>query len=353
MRLCRLHLLLVVVAVLDTSCWITAGSNPSSDSKQNQQAKEDAKTPIAIVNGAEIPKAVFDKAYTQAVARYTQTGQSIKPALAERLKDSIVQWLVDQQIVREQANKLGLQVSTEELQRHWAEHKKRYGPRASFEIFLRQAKSTEEEIKNSFANNLLREKLFRHISAKVRIEQAEIEQYYDANRSSYNQEESVHVAHILIRIPKDISSRERKRRFKLARRVASKAQKRPETFDKLAKDFSEDETTKNRGGDFGPFKRGQMIAAFERVAFEMKPNTISGVVESPYGFHIIKKIAHHRARSKTLKDVRDQIEQTLLSRERNQAVKDTFRRWKQESNVQIFIRGDQSVINSTYDTKNL
>ena len=346
MRLRGLHLLYLTVCLgLNSSCWLLDTSPKSDGSKANPPSD----AAVAIVNDVEISRAAFDAAYAQAVARYTQTSQPIKPALAERLKDSIVEWLVDQQIVQQQANRLGIEVSDDELEQHWQDHKKRYGPPAAFKIFLNQAQSTEADIKASFGSNLLREKLFRHISAKVTIDDSEIERYYEANRASYNQDETVHAAHILIRLPNDVSPKERKRRYRLARKIAIRAKKNPKDFDKLAKEYSEDETTKNRGGDFGPFKRGQMIVEFERAAFEMKTNAISGVVESAYGYHIIKKIAHNRARSKTLKDVRKQIAKTITTKKRNQAVRDTFRRWKHESNIKILLQGDKTVINSVYD----
>ena len=91
-------------------------------------------------------------------------------------------------------------------------------------------------------------------------------------------------------------------------------------FSALASRYSDDAGTKSRGGDLGFFRRGRMEPAFEEVAFALKPGEVSGLVETSYGYHIIKVEARRDAAVKPLSEVRPMIEKTLTLDKKREAV---------------------------------
>src|SRR4029077_10896593 len=140
------------------------------------------------------------------------------------------------------------------------------------------------------------------------ISQDQIRNYYDQHIDSYQLPERAHVAHILFKtVGKTDAETEEIR--KKAEDVLKKA-KGGANFADLAKQYSED-TTKDQGGDLNWIVRGQTVPEFEKGAFSLPKNTISDLVKTQYGFHIIKVLDRETARTQTLEEVRAAILQDL------------------------------------------
>lgn len=142
----------------------------------------------------------------------------------------------------------------------------------------------------------------------------------DALRAAYQQQidryripERVHVQHILFmtvgKTDAEIAEIEKK-----AREVLAQA-RRGIDFASLARQYSEDPGTKDKGGDLGWIVRGQTVPEFEKVAFGLSPGTISDLVRTPYGFHIIKVLAHEPAHTESFEQVRGQLEKELVDQQ--------------------------------------
>jgi len=86
----------------------------------------------------------------------------------------------------------------------------------------------------------------------------------------------------------------------------------------LARDFSDDKASAVNGGDLGSFTRGTMVPAFEQAVFNLKPGEISNLVESQFGYHIIKLIAYHEAQVRPLAEVSDEIKHALRAEKARQ-----------------------------------
>ena len=143
---------------------------------------------------------------------------------------------------------------------------------------------------------------------RANISQDQIRSYYDQHLESYNLPERAHVAHILFKtVGKTDAEAEEIR--KKAEDVLKKA-KGGANFADLAKQNSED-TTKDKGGDLDWIVRGQTVPEFEKAAFSLPAGSVSDVVKTQYGFHIIKVIDHQNARTQTLDQVFPQILGTL------------------------------------------
>jgi peptidyl-prolyl cis-trans isomerase D len=144
---------------------------------------------------------------------------------------------------------------------------------------------------------------------QVEISETEIQSYYEYNLDSYKLPEEVKARHILFRVSRDAAADEEKKVKAKAEAVLEQARKGRD-FAELAKEHSEG-PTKSKGGDLGWFSRGKMVKPFEEAVFEMQKGDISDLVRTSFGFHIIKLEDIREARTKSLKEVHDQIRKNL------------------------------------------
>jgi peptidyl-prolyl cis-trans isomerase D len=146
------------------------------------------------------------------------------------------------------------------------------------------------------------------LRAKVTVTGQQIERSYNDNIQQYSTPEQVRASHILIKSTGKAEDDEAAK--KKAEELLAKV-KAGGDFADLAKKNSQDEGSAAKGGDLDFFPRGQMVAEFDKVAFALPPGQISDLVKSQFGYHIIKVTDKRPATTKTLAEVRTQIEDQL------------------------------------------
>jgi peptidyl-prolyl cis-trans isomerase D len=145
------------------------------------------------------------------------------------------------------------------------------------------------------------------LAAKYTPADSEIEDYYKRNADArFKHPEEVHARHILISVPAGASDKEKAAAKAKAEDVMKQAQAKGADFVKLAAKYSDDTSNKLEGGDLGTFGRGQMVKPFEDAVFAMKPGQIS-IVETHFGFHIVKLEASTPAHTDTLAEAKPKI----------------------------------------------
>lgn len=186
----------------------------------------------------------------------------------------------------------GISVTEEDLRAYYDAHQKSYEEPEKRQIayvffnlsdFMKGLSVTEDEIKN----------------------------YYEDHQKNYRQEGSVRARHILFRVNPNASEEEVEAVKRKAGEILALA-KSGQDFATLAKNYSEDPGSAQKGGDLGYFTRSQMIKEFSDVAFSMKTGEISDLVRTPFGFHIIKVEDVKPEKVLTLDEVKEQIKQKLL-----------------------------------------
>jgi peptidyl-prolyl cis-trans isomerase D len=144
---------------------------------------------------------------------------------------------------------------------------------------------------------------------RATVTDAEIQAYYNQNLARYKTEDRAHVAQILFKTVGMTDSQVQELQKK-AEDVAKKA-KAGSDFAALAKQSSEDEPTKDKGGDLGWIVRGQTVPEFETAAFRLPKGSISDVIKTPYGLLVIKVLEQENARTQALDEVRASIQSAL------------------------------------------
>ena len=142
---------------------------------------------------------------------------------------------------------------------------------------------------------------------QVTLNEEDLRKYYEQNISRYTTAEERHAAHILVNAPKDMPAADRAKAKAKAEALLAEARKNPAGFAELAKKNSDDKGSAANGGDLDFFGRGAMVKPFEDAAFSMKPGEISNLVESEFGYHIIKLLDVRGGEKKTFESVRPEI----------------------------------------------
>lgn len=143
--------------------------------------------------------------------------------------------------------------------------------------------------------------------------------YYDANPAKFDSGERLHASHILIRVPGDAPSKQKEALRQKTDGLLAQIRKGGD-FAALARQFSADAGSAAKGGDLGEFHRGQMVPPFEAAAYALKAGELSGVVETPFGFHIIKLHERRPALKVEFEAARETITQAVLEERRQKRV---------------------------------
>lgn len=289
---------------------------------------------IARVNGATIGRAEFERAVQ------TIEGQAGGPVPAER-RNAIYRQLLDQivalKLLSQESIAKKVDVPDADVDGKVAQIKGQFPNEQAFTAALAQRQMTPEKLRNDIKQQLQAMKLVdTQIGPTVTVTDADMSDFYAKNPDKFQEPEAVHVAHILIRTPENADAAAKKKAQAEANSVRAQLRKGAD-FATLAKEHSQDPGSAANGGDLNFVPRGKTDPAFEQAAFALKPGQLSGVVESPFGFHIIKMIAHRDARTVPLQEVKPQLEQFLKQQKLQEKTAAFVEQLKAKAKIEILM----------------
>ena len=157
---------------------------------------------------------------------------------------------------------------------------------------------------------LSREYLAKVVMPEAAVSEADLKEYYTQNKQSLGVPEQVRARHILFKVD-PAASEDEKNQAKARAEAILKQVQAGEDFAKLAAAHSDDAESKAKGGDLGYFSPGKMVPEFEGAAFYTDPGEISDIVETKFGYHIIKVEDHIEARERSFEEMKDYIKEKL------------------------------------------
>lgn len=168
---------------------------------------------------------------------------------------------------------------------------------------------------------LVREYLNKEIIDKVKVSDKDMENYYEINKAEYVEQEKIKARHILVKTEDE------------AKEILKALNLNKGDFEKLAKEKSIDTVSGKNGGDLGAFGHGEMVPEFEKIAFALKEGEISEPVKTEFGFHIILAGGKIPSKQKELKEVKEQIEKTLLRLKQRDKFEKLMEEFKKKSEI--------------------
>lgn len=246
---------------------------------------------LATFNGGNITKEELtqemnlDKLLFKLLQDTDLTDQEIK----DQAK-GIINQIFTYDMLSMEAKKMKLNISDSELQDTLEQLKAIYKENPDIQEAVKKAGFTDEEVKELIKRNLLANKYAEKIQKDIAISESDVEKYYEENKDSLYTPEYAEASHILIKTTDDegneLPAKEKEKAKEKAEEVLKKVNA-GEDFAKLAKEYSDDSSA-SEGGYLGRFYKGQMVKPFEDAAFGLEKGKTSGIVESIYGYHIIK-----------------------------------------------------------------
>ena len=285
-----------------------------------------------------------------------------------RLKAGIVAELIDRALIEAEAERRGLTIAADTLDSRYRRRVEEMGGGDAYRAYLNETNITDEDFRRVVRSELCGEMLQQELSRDVAVEASEVQAFYDRERSNpkyaalFTVPESMRASHILInarrlQIRSELQAGGVRDEAQLDRMVADEMNKRRARaadllnqlkrgadFAALARRYSDDASTRERGGDLGLFTRDTHTPRFDEAAFALEPGRLSQVVETDYGFHVIKATEHHPERVRRFDEVRGQIEQQLLARKRTERLTAWLEARRRSASISInpAYRADQS-----------
>jgi len=252
--------------------------------KKEASLPEDA---VASVNGVLISRDIYDLAADQERGRPPAAPESEGEAESEEELDSeIIKGLVDQELLLQESKRRGVEISREEVDAEFDEFGARFPDEETLQANIAEMGYTEETLKGQIEKYLYITTFVEEmVTREIPVSEEEIRTFYDENPQHFTQPEQIQASHILLTFGEE-AGRTREEAEELARSLIARLEEGAD-FAELAANNSEGPSAE-RGGDLGPFGRGQMVQEFEEVAFALEAGEISGIVETKFGLHIIK-----------------------------------------------------------------
>jgi foldase protein PrsA len=305
-RLLTVSVSLALVALLAACGGGSGGGSVSNDS-------------VAKVYSTSITKASFNSLMEVGFAKYKAQHQpkpKVGTAAYTQLKDQAIAFLVQQEELQQEADKLGVKVTQQDIDKQLATIRKTYykGSNSKFMAALKKDDITLAQLEQySLRPNLLTTKLQAKVTSSVKVTDAAAQKYYTQNKSTFTTPETREVRHILVN-SKSLAE-------KIYRKLKAGA-----NFAKLAKKYSKDTGSAAQGGKLcvahGTASGAcqPTVTPFDKAAFSLKTNEISQPVKSVYGYHIIQPIADTKpSHVQTFAEVKSQIEANLAQQQKSVA----------------------------------
>jgi peptidyl-prolyl cis-trans isomerase C len=291
---------------------------------------------VAVVNGTIITQGEFDRVLNYELRRAAQSGQQIPDAQMPKIENSVLDSLIVGELLFQESKKQGIEVKPETVTEQLAVVKQRFPSEVEFKKALEENKLTESKIKTDIKRDMAIQQLIdKEVDQKVQITDEEGKAFYDTNPQLFQQPERVKASHILIKVDEGASEEQKAEARKKIKEVQQKVQK-GEDFAELAKTYSEGPSAP-RGGDLDFFGRGQMVKPFEDAAFSMESNETSDIVETKFGYHLIKVVDKQPAKKIAYADVKDRINKHLKDQKLRTERQLYFDKLKKDAKIEKFL----------------
>ena len=289
--------------------------------------------PVAIVNGKEITSADFHGIYDLKLQKYSDRGRDIPKTADRRYRKSIVDRLIYQEVLRQEAAKRNISHDKDALAQR--EEAQKRGIK-DWDKHLRRRGESEASLRELYIAELL-ERALLEADGALEVSEAEIQEEYEKMKPQYKKDkERVRAAHILVRVgpeqqpgpgePIPEPTEEQKKQWEAealakANEIYAKASVEGADFTALAIEYSEGPSAR-KGGDLGIFTADRMVEEFSDAAFQLEAGQVSKPIKTKFGFHIIKVFGKYPPGDLPREALEDQIRERLSARKLHQGRRD-------------------------------
>ena len=291
---------------------------------------------VAVVNGVTINQGTYDRELNFFVRRAATGGKQIPDAQMAQMKNEVLESLIERELLFQESKKKGIQVKSEAVSDQLQKIKQRYPNQEEFKKLLSSMGLTESDVLSQIARGMaIQELIDKEVAEKIKVSDEETKSFYDRNPQLFQQPEQVKASHILIKVQSNAPDEQKAEARKKIETVQKKVQQ-GEDFATLAKTYSEGPSGP-RGGDLGYFRRGQMVKPFEEAAFSLKPNETSDIVETQFGYHLIKVDDKKPAKKMAYAEVKDRLSEHLKKQKTDSETNAYIETLRKDAKIEKFL----------------
>jgi len=358
MRSCSLNLKILTCLALFLA--VSGLSCKKTDTDKSSSTPADSGPDIAVtIDGIDIPQSEIDRIVNSKLQIIAQQSAQLTPAFVEQyekqLREQVLEQTIRRNLLDQKVKEANIQITDEEVMNTLTEIAAGQREPLSLEEFkqkMEQYGQSFDNVKADVRGGLARNKFMEaRWSGKIDVTEEDARKYYDENPKQFETPEQVRASHILIKpeltdpnINPNVDPNEDKTKARAKARekaeVLLKQIKDGADFAELAKTHSNCPSAQN-GGDLGFFPKGEMIPAFENVAFELEIGQISEIVEAEHGYHIIKATDHKEPGIIAFDQVKDNLIMQLTQVKQSEIAEEYINTLKAEANI-IYPAGKES-----------
>jgi len=288
---------------------------------------------VARVNG----EAITGKDLDDAVRAIAGRAGPIPPDERDRVYRGVLDNMIGYRLMIQEAKARKITVPDAEVDAQVAQIRAQFPSDAQFQQALTAQRTTLEAVRNDARDGMSADKLVEsEIAGKVAVKPEAVTDFYQKNQDKFQQGPRVRASHILIGIPQNADAAT-KQQAKAKADALLKDLKAGKDFAATAKANSQDPGSAPNGGDLGYFEQGQMVPPFEQAAFALKPGEMSEVVETQFGYHIIKVADKQESKVVPLEEAKGQIEEYLTQQNRHAETELFVNALRAKAKVEILI----------------
>ncbi|MEM5787264.1 MAG: peptidylprolyl isomerase [Syntrophobacteraceae bacterium] len=315
-----------------------AVSKAAPAAKKDAAPKPGNNQNAAVVNGKPIPMAEYQAEVARFDRRMEMMGEAEDEVATAEMKKSIIDTMIAREILQQEAAKLGIKAEDAELDAQMQALKARFGSGDEFKNTIGKMNLTEQNLRDQFASEMVMRKLVeQEIASKVKVSKEDTKAFYDKHPEIFKSPEMVRASHILVKLEEKPTPEDKAKALEKIKGIQKRI-KDGADFAEVAKEVSDDPGSKENGGDLDFFQQGQMVPSFEKAAFALKPSELSDVVETEYGFHLIKLTEKKEAGVISFDEMQPRIEQHLKNEGISQQLAQHIEKLKTTAKIEIFVQ---------------
>jgi parvulin-like peptidyl-prolyl isomerase len=292
---------------------------------------------VAKGKGVEINRSQLDDEIIRFKAQVAGRNQAVPPEQMALMERQLLDQLIQVQLLKAKATDADKAAGKALADKRFEEAKTKLGSEDALNRQLKLMGVTREEVQTKWTESATAEAVLKR-ELNVSVTDADTKKFYDENPARFEEPEKARASHILLTTTDPKTNTELTEDQKAAKRKEMegllKRARAGEDFAKLAKEYSEDPGSKDKGGEY-EFPRGQMVPEFEAAAFSLGTNQVSDIITTRFGFHIIKLSEKIPARkveyAKAAADIKEGLTQQALQKQ----FPDYIAKLKKEAGVEI------------------
>lgn len=280
-------------------------------------AAQPATKVVATVNGAKLTEAELNQEINTIMPMNQPFHGKTSEEKMEKIKADAMKNLVDSELRAQDAVAKGIKIPSTEYDAEYNKMVAKFKTKKDLKTAYKNAGFTDKGFKRLIERRVLAEKVrLAEVDGAVSITPEKVKNHYTANVSRYSKPEEFRASHIMIKVDPSLTIEE-KSALKTKTEDLLKRIKAGEKFEEIAINESDD-GSKIKGGDLGYFHAGQTQPEFDAALFKLKVGETSDVVETLYGFHIIRLTERRAPRQIPFDEIQDRIKKDLVDAEKKQ-----------------------------------